>query len=285
VPVGTQFRATNGVIVQTTQGGSVPPTIFNQQSFGTLDLPIAATVEGPSGNIGERQLEGAWRDVLDYTNKSALQGGSVDTIKVIKQEDIDGLAAELRAKVESQAASAVLGMLGSGQQIITQTIALTDATFTPDHKAGEDGDLVHVKFTAQAQAYAYNESELHDSVAQAMLDSVQSTIPTTVGPNLDLGSVQYSPPVIQSREASRVVYRTSASGRVTFALTPELAGQIRALVKGKAISQARNLILQNYGPYLSPDSIGAKVLWFSLNTLPNDPTHIDVQPSGGRGRP
>ena len=63
-------------------------------------------------------------------------------------------------------------------------------------------------------------------------------------PNLDLGSVQYTPPIVEATEAGRVVYRTSASGRVTFALTPELAGQIRTLVKGKAISQARNLILQ-----------------------------------------
>lgn len=283
VPSGMQFKAPNGVTVQVTRGGAVPPTVFGQ-SFGTLDLTVAATVEGPDGNVGAGQIAGVWNNTLNYTN-SALQGGSVDTIKVVKQEDIDGLAAELRAKVENRAASTVLGMANSGQQLITQTIALTDATFTPDHKAGEDGDSVHVKFTAQAQAYAYKDSELRDSVAQAMLDSVQSTIPSTVGPNLDLGSVQYTPPSLQAREAGRVVYRTSASGRVTFALTPELASQIRTLVKGKAISQARNLIQQNYAPYLSPDSIKAKVLWFSLNTLPTNPAHIDVQPTGGRSLP
>src|SRR5205085_10919825 len=76
VPVGMQFRASNGVTIQTTQGGSVPPTIFGQ-SFGTLDLPIAAMVEGPGGNIARGQIAGIWNNTLEYTN-STLQGGSVD---------------------------------------------------------------------------------------------------------------------------------------------------------------------------------------------------------------
>ena len=278
VAAGTQFKASNGIIVQTTQGGTVAPTVFGQ-SFGTLDLPIAATVDGPDGNIAAGQIAGVLNGTLNYTN-SALQGGGMDTVKVVRQEDIDGLVAELRQKAEGRAASTVVGMVGAGQQLITQTIAVTDAQFYPlDHKAGEDGDSVRVRFTANAQAYVYKENELRDSVRQAMLDSVQTTIPLTVGPNLDLGSVQYSPPIVTTTEAGRVTYRTSASGRVTYSLTPELASQIRALVKGKAVSQARNLILQNYSSYLNPDSIEAKVLWFSLDTLPSDPKRIAVEPS------
>ena len=47
--------------------------------------------------------------------------------------------------------------------------------------------------------------------------------------------------------------------------------------KGKTFSEARNLISQNYSPYLNLDSINTKVLWFNLNTLPNDPSKIDVR--------
>jgi hypothetical protein len=282
VPIGTQFKGANGVTVQTTQGGSVPPTAFINQSVGTLELPVAATVEGPDGNIASGQVAGTWKGLLDYTN-TALQGGTMETVKVIKQEDIDVLAAELRAKAEGEAASAVVGLVGPGQTLITPTISLTNAQFTVlDHKAGDDGESVRVRFTAEAGGYAYEESQMHDSINQAMLDSVQTSIPLTVGPSLDMASVTSGPPVIASTDQGRVVYRTRANGRVTFALTPELASRIRILIKGKRISEASNLILQNYGSYLNPDSIEAKVLWFNLNTLPNDPGRIIVQPTKGR---
>jgi hypothetical protein len=278
VPAGTQFKAPNGVAVQTTQAGTVPATVFGA-SFGTLDIPIAATVEGPDGNIGGGQISGVYGgNLLNYTN-SPMQGGSLDTIKVVKQEDIDALVAELRSKAEGKAGSAVLGLVGSGQQLITQTIRLDKAGFETQPKAGQDGESVTIKFTAEAQAYVYRESDMHDSVAQAVLDSVQTSIPRAVGPTLDLGSVQYAPPTLESAENGQVVYRTTASGRVTYALTPELAAQIREMVKGRNINQARNLILRSYGSYLSPDSIEAKVLWFSLDKLPSDPTRIDVEPT------
>src|SRR4051794_21177485 len=218
VPAGTQFKAPNGVNVQTTQAGTVPATVFGS-TFGTLDLPVAAMIEGPDGNIGAGLISGVYGGgQLNYTN-TAMQGGGIETIKVVKQEDIDALVAELRAKAEEKAGSAVLGLVGSGQQLITQTIHLDKATFEAVPQAGQDGDSVKVKFGAEAQAYTYNESDMHDSVAQAVLDSVQTSIPRAVGPTLDLGSVQYTPPAVQSVENGRVVYRTEAGGHVSYALT------------------------------------------------------------------
>jgi hypothetical protein len=127
----------------------------------------------------------------------------------------------------------------------------------------------------------YRESDLHDAVSQAVLDWVGANVPRTAGPNLDMSSIEYAPPAVQAVDQGRVVYATSATARVTYSLTPDLARQIRDLVKGKDVKQARGLITERYGTYLNPQSVQARVLWFNIDKLPSDPARIDVEPSGG----
>jgi hypothetical protein len=281
VPSGAQFKASNGVVVQTTQAGTVPATVFGQ-SFGTLDLPIAATVEGPNGNVAAGQIAGVYGGTLNYANLAALQGGTLETVKVVTQADIDALVADLRARVEGRKAGAMLDMTPAGHQLITQTIELTGSQFQADHKADQDGDAVSARLTATVQAKVYKVSELRDAITQSLTDSVQTSIPQAAGPILDLGSVEYSSPALKTVEPGRVVYTSVASGRVTFALTPELARQVSDLVRGKQINEARQLIIQTYGTYISPDSIEARVLWLTLDNLPNNPDRITVQLSANQ---
>lgn len=279
VPAGTRFKASNGVTVQTTQSGTVPGTNFTAQSFGTLTLSIAAVVDGPDGNLAAGQLTGVYGGSLNYTN-GPLQGGSIETIKVVKQEDIDGLVAELRGKLNTEAAGAVIGAVGAGQQIITQTISLQNVTFDPSRKAGEDGDSVRVKLAGEAQAFTFLDSDMQKAVGAAVHDYVQATYPQEVSPTLSR-NLDYAPPALSTADAVKITYATSVSGRVAFALTPRLAAEIQDLVKGKSVDQARNLILQqSYSSYMRPDAIEAKLLWFTINTLPRDPGRISVQPAG-----
>lgn|GEM_PF-6663797 len=275
IPLGLQFKAPNGVIVQTTKSGTVPATDFISQQFGTLKLPIAATVEGPDGNIGEGLIVGSYKGAVSYVS-SAMQGGTSETIKVIAQEDIDGLAAELRAKIESRVAGTVDALVPAEQKLITQTVALS-VGFEADHKSGEDGEVVRVKVTGDVSAYTYKEADVREAVNQAMQEWVQNNLPSTVGPSLDWGSVQYTPPAVQSVQKGQVVYATSANARVIFSLTPELERQIRDLIKGQKVDRATSLITETYGTYINPLNIQAKVLWFGLDKLPDDPARIDVE--------
>jgi hypothetical protein len=275
VPLGLQFKAPNGVIVQTTKSGTVPATNYISQQFGTLKLPIAATVEGPDGNIGEGQLCCIYAGTLSYIN-SAMQGGTSETIKVVTQEDIDGLAGELRARVESKVSNAIADLVTPGQQLITQTITL-GVGFEADHKAGDDGEAVKVKMTGEARAYMYKEADLQNAVNQAIQEWVENKFAITVGPSLDWGSVQYAPPAVQSVQKGQVVYATSANARVLFSLTPELERQIRDLIKGQKVERATSLITETYGTYINPLNIQASVLWFGLDKLPDDPARIDVE--------
>jgi hypothetical protein len=88
-------------------------------------------------------------------------------------------------------------------------------------------------------------------------------------------------PVSVELEQGRVVYTTTAEVRVTFSLTPDLANQIRHLVKGKKVEQARSLITESdIGSYVSPSGIEARVLWFGIDKLPDDPARIEVESSG-----
>ncbi|HKP52843.1 MAG TPA: hypothetical protein VJ183_09340 [Chloroflexia bacterium] len=282
VPSGLKFKAPNGVFVQTTQSGTVRATDFNSQAFGTLTLPIAATVEGPDGNIGPGQIGGVYADKLNYIN-SALQGGSMDTLKVVTQEDIDALEAQLRSQAGGKVGGAILQMVPQGQVLITQTVQLANVDVIIDRKAGEDAESVSVKLTAEAHAYVYKESDVRAAVTQVALDWVRANISNTVGPNLDLNSVQYTPPTLQSFDvaAGKAIYATSANGHVTFTLTDELARQIRDLVKGKEVKQARNLISSRYGKYVNTSSLQAKVLWFTIDKLPTDPARISIESTSG----
>jgi hypothetical protein len=282
VPAGTQFKAPNGVTVQTTQAGTVPATIFGQ-SFGEADLPIEAAVEGPDGNIAAGQIRGVYGGALQFTN-TTLQGGSIETLKVVTQEDIDAVVADLTAKVEGQVAGAIAGAVPDGHVLITQTVALTDRKVVADRKAGEDGEAVSVQVSAVARAAAYKETAMHDAVAQAVIDWLadNSENSPVVQSSPDLGSVQYDQPVVAvyDPEAGRLVYRTEASARVRFTFTPELSRQIREMVRGKDVDQARAAVMQTYGGYLNTQNVSARLLWFNIDKLPSDPARIVVEIGG-----
>jgi hypothetical protein len=117
---------------------------------------------------------------------------------------------------------------------------------------------------------------MSDSVTQAVYEWVSRNVPTQFGPVTDLHSIEFTAPVVQSLDNGRVTYGTSASARVNFSLTPQMSQQIRQLVKGQSVEQARQLISQQYANYLSVGPIRANVLWFNVDKLPNDPARIVV---------
>ena len=274
---GTQFRAANGAIVEVTRGGTVPATVFGQK-FGELTLPVGATVDGPEGNLKEGALAGEWRGLKYYS--SALEGGSLETIKVVTQEDIDGLTAQLQAQAERRLYGAIAEQVGEGQKLITQTVRLADVAVIADHKAGEDGAEVTERLTSTARAFVFSEREMREAVVDAVVEYVQRTEQPIAGPELVLSTVNFAVPSAQSVAEGRAVYTTRVSGRIAYRLTENLTEAIRALVKGKSIQQARSEILSRYERYVKPANVQAKVLWFNVDRLPTDPARINVLPAG-----
>lgn len=284
VPAGFGMKATNGVLVQTTEGGTVPATAIGG-AWGTLDLPVAATVEGPDGNVAAGTISGVWEGQLSFRNNAPLKGGTLETIKVVKQEDIDASVAEARARMEERRDAAIYEKVVQGQQLITQTITLDKVAFVADHKAGEDGEAVRVELAGEARAYVFEEAGVRDVVTQGVLDWMMNSEPRETAPSLDRNSIQYAPPTLQSVDLAqgRVIYATSASARVTYSLTSDLASSIRELVKGQNVEQARTLINERYSTYLSASTIRATLLWFNIDKLPDDPARIEVEASGAPG--
>lgn len=288
VPAGTQFNAPNGIVVQTTQDVSVKPTDLLGGAIGKADVPIVANVVGPDGNLAAGQLTGVYGNALQYTN-SALTGGTMETVKVVTQADIDGLAASLIAKLQDQVPGAVALKVQQGQQLITQTIGLADRQIVADRKDGEDGESVNVKVTGNARGYAYPENAMDDAISNAVYSWVgtPTNISKEAGPTVDRGSITYDPPAVVSvdNETGHVTYTTNAGALVKFTLTAAMQRQISDLVKGQETDKARQLIEQTYGGYLNPQSIQAKLLWFNIGKLPTDPAHIVVQLGSGGGYP
>jgi hypothetical protein len=277
VPKGTQFRASNDVVVQTTQAGTVPATVFGQ-SFGRLTIPIAAMVDGPDGNLREGAVSGVWKGLVDYYS-SELQGGSVETIKVVTQEDIDTLSAQLRSQADKRLYGAIAERVGEGQRLITQTVTLADVVVVADRKAGEDGEEVKVRLTALPRASAYEQTKLEDAARQALVDHVDRTEPRIAGPKLQPGGLNVNSLALRSTGDGRVVYVASTSGRISYTLTPGLQEAIRSIAVGKELGTAKLDITKQYGAFVRPGEVVARVLWFNVDRLPSDPKRITVVPA------
>ena len=280
VPAGTQFNAPNGVIIATTQNATVPPTDLLAGTVGRRDVPIVANVQGPDGNMAAGQLTGLYADALQYTN-SAITGGTMDTVKVVTQDDISNLTASLMTRLQGEVDGAIEQQVKPGQQLITQTITLTGTQTTPDHKAGDDADTVKVTVSGQAEGYAYNENDMNSSITDAVANWVRSStdIPSYAGPQL-IGNINHKPVTLVSADnaSGQITYSTVATAPVKFTLTADMEAKIRDLVKGQDIEKAEQLITQTYGGYLDARSIQAKLLWFDTSKLPTDPNHIVVEP-------
>lgn len=282
VPQGTTFEGPNGVVVETTEGGNVAPTNFAAQQFGTLDLPIAATVEGPAGNLASGELQGTYGGVLTYINY-AMQGGTIETVKVVLQEDIDRLVTDLGGKVEARVGSAILEKQVQGQHLITETIRLENRQVEISRQAGEDGDSVTVKVSGVATANTYDEAKMDDQLRQAVYDHIQSTEAAVYGPVTDFNSITLSEPVLQPSgggEQGIILYAVTASARVKYTLTKDFATQIRDTVKGQSIDQARRLLAEKYKSYVDAGNIEARLFWFNLDKLPDDSSRIEIESSG-----
>ncbi|MEA2574006.1 MAG: hypothetical protein QOH93_1304 [Chloroflexia bacterium] len=279
VPAGTTFTAANGVTVQVTQGGVVPATIFTPgATVSSLELEVEATLDGPAGNVAAKQLQSTYKG-LTYINPNAIEGGTLETLKVVTQQDIDTLTADLNKKAldQGRALGLLLAQVPPGHELITQTMKFGEVSMTPSLSANQDGEGVSVVVTTSVQAFSYNKADVQKAVFDAIRDQVDM-LPDTVGPVLDEGTIHYEPPAFQSIEAAqgRVTYSTSASARVNFTVTPTLKEQIRNLVTGKEIARARSLISERYGEYVNASDIKANVLWLTLDKLPSDSTRITI---------
>jgi hypothetical protein len=277
VPQGTTFEAPNGVTVQTTQAATVPGTFVLSNQIGSRDIPISATIEGPDGNLAAGTFIGTYKGALSYTN-TQLQGGAIETVHVVAQADIDSLVSSLTTQVQGQVSGAILENVPAGQHLITETIRLQDAKVDKSHNAGDDADSLTVTVSGTARAYTYDEQKMEDSLRQAVYDYIQSNEPSNYGPVTDLAGITFTTPTLVSLNGENgvVEFGADASAHVKYTLTTLLAGQIRDLVKGKDIQQARSLITQQYGGYVAAGPISAKLLWFNLDKLPSDPARISI---------
>ena len=284
VPAGTTFTAANGVTVQVTQGGVVPATVFTPgATVSSLELEVEATVDGPAGNVGAKQLQSTFKG-LTYINPNPIEGGALQTLKVVTQQDIDGLVADLNGKAldQGRAMGLLLSQVPQGHELITQTFKFGEVTSSSSLNADQDGEAVSVVLTTTVQAFSYNTGDVRNAVVEAIRDQV-AMMPVTVGPVLDESTIHYEPPAFQTLDAAqgRVTYSTSANARVNFTLTPTLKEQIRSLVTGKEIVKARSLISERYGEYVNASAIQANVLWLSIDKLPADPTRITIDEGTG----
>ena len=273
VPVlaGTQVTAAGGVAFVTTQTVSVPVATVSADfrlTPGRADAPVAAVNKGLSGNVAANKIVKLPADLVSakvtVTNVAPTTGGTHTVTQQIQQSDIDKaqgslgaeLVSRLRATLDEPAAEP------SGLTLFAESALIGTASCSP-----EAGTLVgQAQPTFDMECSATGTAEMADAASIRTLAERRIKSLVKSGYKLVANSIktEFGKPV---SDGATVTVPVVASGRQVPAIDEN---QVRAVVKGKSLDQARTA-LATYGTV----DISVSPSWAS--TLPNFDFRIDVQ--------
>ena len=132
---------------------------------------------------------------------------------------------------------------------------------------------------------AYNPLDVEQAVKTVVAAQGAPSDPLS-DPQLDKSSIEYGPlEMVGSPAGDQVTYRTVTTATVFYNITPEMQAQIRTLVRGKSLADARQAVLNDpdLGKYISDISVKSGVsglLNLQQDRVPDDPARIKVEAAG-----
>ena len=107
IPKGTRFFTAGNTTFQSTDDRTLPRSLIIFPltiTVGQVDVPVEATVAGPSGNVAAATITGSTSpDSYSVSNPNPTSGGDTKKIPIVKQEDY--ATAQQRAATELHAAA------------------------------------------------------------------------------------------------------------------------------------------------------------------------------------
>jgi hypothetical protein len=267
VPAGTLLVGADGVQVVTEQDAVLPAGSLSTNGQGSVSAH--ATMTGPAGNIGARDLYGACcRENVFVQNSNAFGGGQdARSFPMVSQQDIATTVSTLKTSLEERVQAALSTQVHEDETVITP-LACT-AQVTTDQAVGAEATQVQITVNETCTGAVYQTQEVYALVGQAVQHEAMKRLGT--GYSLS-GAVKERVSQVSDQHQGIVRMQVSGTGIWTYQFTPASLQSLATLIAGKSKQEATQQVFGLSGV----QSVSIHVDGRDGSTLPGDRQHIHV---------
>ncbi len=265
VPQGTIVRTTFGenVRFRTLEEVVVPAGVGQQ-----VQAKIEAVEPGLIGNVPAltiNEIEGPLNISLRVSNPFNTEGGTVERVATVTQEDKDRLKNELLAQLQQQAYLKLGENLRPGEYIPPETVETFVLAETYDRFSGEHADELGLQLQLLARGLAVDLDGARELAERSLRESVPDDV------YLLEETIQTGDPQFTLFGDEFVNFTMTARGE---AIRPIEPGDVRDVLAGAPVDAAPQL-LQDAFDLARPPVIILEPSW--IQTLPHLPSRIIVR--------
>jgi len=274
IPTGTLVSTADGAPVRFS---TLTDALLTAGAGQSAEVSVQALPEysGEIGNIGALKItaiETEWSDRVTVSNLLPLSGGQTRSLPIVSQTDLDRLRSAVRQQIQAQAQAEFQTLLGTGEFIIEESIAITPESDRSDWQTysaeiGAVASEVTLEMRAVVQTLVVNQRDAE----QVGFAAISRQIPR--GRTLDLATLNYQRGPIESLAPDQITFRLFANGLISGQVDTAV---LREVLAGRLIEDARLYISSIYqlAPGTQPD---IRVSPDFEGTLPRLPIRIIIR--------
>ena len=265
IPAGELLTGSDGVEVVTDEDALIPAAVMPTE--GQVSAFAHAVNFGPQGNIRAGDIYGkCCRDDVFVSNGPFRGGQNARSYQMVRQQDIDAVAASLKASLDQGVQAALSQQVQSNETLVTPVPCTT--TVTPDHKAGSEATQVSITMSETCTGEVYDTSAFHDLLMQEITQQATKQVGTGYGLVGDLQAsitkaamnIRQGTAALQVKVSSMWIYQFSQAQQ----------NHIKIVIRGKSKEEATALLL--HVPGVQTVSISIK----NGNAIPTDVQRIHL---------
>jgi hypothetical protein len=261
-----------GTIVTTSAGARIrfrttEPVAVPGEIGVRVTAPIEATTPGPVGNVRPLQIniiEGPAAGVVRVLNETGTEGGDVMQMAVVTAADQEQLRDQLRQRLLQEGRAALeQSMEREGAQerfLVPGTVTLEVTAETFNGSVGEQMDVLQLDLRARVAGLIVSGADVERIARRALLNRVPDGYTL-----LDEQRLIIEPGEANRAEGGRFVMEVVARSAAGADLSGE---QIRNLVRGKEIEEARAALVRELPLEAQPTITVAPEWWHRMPYLP-----------------
>jgi len=168
---GVEFSLDEAVTVASQSGSAAEPTP------GQSEMAVTAVEIGTEGNF----TAGTEFSVADYSrsdyvakNEEDLTGGTSREVQVVAATDRQELLADLKEELQKEALIKLADQIGSGQEIIKETLTSKGVSQEFDHEAEAEAETVSLNLKLKFTVLSFRQDEFRDLIEE----EIRSAVPT-----------------------------------------------------------------------------------------------------------
>jgi hypothetical protein len=176
VPRGTVVMTNDNRRFETSVAVTIPPTSGTSGEFGAQRVAVVATEPGPVGNVASEAITHIEDQILNQrltvTNDAPIQGGRLNVVSYITEDDRLRLFAALREELGNSVWGQVRGRVDDSESVFVPwdaDIVVVQADY--DKAVGDEGEEVTLQMKVKLRGTAFSSKYLAE-VTPMILDRI-----------------------------------------------------------------------------------------------------------------